>query len=179
MLPLAPTGPPAPLVRSRRRATHLVSISSRLSSASNCPLQSSKGRPLHRGGLFFCPKWMHPRNLLPMLPISHFGTNFIPPTQGISVIPISIEAKARQKGQQDGSTRLGLAAVGRYTGNVIQDTIGPLEILNNLIYLARHSDDPQKTRAYLEEAEVHVRTVGDINLDLLRFYVKNASDADA
>ena len=114
-----------------------------------------------------------------MLPISHFGTNFIPPTQGISVIPISIEAKARQKGQQDGSTRLGLAAVGRYTGNVIQDTIGPLEILNNLIYLARHSDDPQKTRAYLEEAEVHVRTVGDINLDLLRFYVKNASDADA
>jgi hypothetical protein len=96
------------------------------------------------------------------------------------VIPISIEAKAKQKTQQDSqSTRLGLAAVGRYTGSVIQDTLGPLEILSNLIYLARHTDDPQKAREYLDEAEIHVRTVGSINLDMLRFYVKHAGDADA
>jgi hypothetical protein len=95
------------------------------------------------------------------------------------VIPISIEAKARQKGQQDAqSTKLGLAAVGHYTGSVIQDTLGPLEIIGNLIYLARHAADPEKVREYLEEAEVHVRTVSEINLDLLRFYVKHAGDAD-
>ena len=94
--------------------------------------------------------------------------------------PISIEGKARQKSQQDiQSTRLGLAAVGRYTGSVIQDTLGPLEILGNLVYLARHTDDMEKAREYLDEAEVHVRTVGSINLDLLRFYVKHAGDTDA
>lgn len=96
------------------------------------------------------------------------------------MIPISIEAKSKQKSQQDSrSTGLGLAAVGRYTGSVIQDTLGPLEILSNLIYLARHTDDPQKAREYLDEAELHVRTVGSINLDLLRFYVKHAGDTDA
>lgn len=96
------------------------------------------------------------------------------------MIPISIEAKARQKTQQDAqSTKLGLAAVGRYTGAVIQDTLGPLEILSNLIYLARHTDDPEKANQYLDEAELHVRTIGSINLDLLRFYVKHAGDADA
>jgi hypothetical protein len=95
------------------------------------------------------------------------------------VIPISIEARARLKGQQDASTRLGLAAVGRYTGSVIQDTIGPLEILSNLIYLARHSDDLQKAREYLDEADLHVRTISQINLDLLRFCVKHAGDAEA
>lgn len=95
------------------------------------------------------------------------------------VIPISIEAKARQKGQQDAqSTRLGLAAVGHYTGSVIQDTIGPLEILGNLLYLTRHAADPDKVREYLEEAEVHLRTISEINLNLLRFYVKHAGDAD-
>jgi hypothetical protein len=79
------------------------------------------------------------------------------------VNPISIEAKARQKTQQDSqSTRL-----------------GPLEILSNLIYLARHNNDPQKVREYLDEAELHVRTVGGINLDLLRYYVKHAGDTDA
>jgi hypothetical protein len=96
------------------------------------------------------------------------------------VIPISIEAKARQKGQQDAqSTRLGLAAVGHYTGSVLQDTLGPLEILSNLVYLASNATDPQKVRDYLEEAQVHLRTVADINLDVLRFYVKHAGDADA
>lgn len=95
------------------------------------------------------------------------------------MIPISIEAKARQKSQQDAqSTRLGLAAVGRYTGSVIQDTLGPLEILSNLIYLARHTDDPAKAHEYLDEAEVHLRTIGSINLDLMRFYVKHAGDAE-
>ena len=96
------------------------------------------------------------------------------------VNPISIEAKARQKSQQESpSTRLGLAAVGRYTGCVIQDTVGPLEILHNLIYLAQHSTDLNKVRSYLDEAEVHLRTVADINLDLMRFYVKHAGDVDA
>jgi hypothetical protein len=95
------------------------------------------------------------------------------------VIPISIEAKARRKGLQDlQTTRLGLAEVGHYTGTVIQDTLGPLEILGNLVYLARNSNDPQKVREYLEEAEVHLRTVAQINLDLLRFYVKHAGDED-
>lgn len=94
--------------------------------------------------------------------------------------PISIEAKARQKSQKDAqSGPLGLAAVGRYTGVVVQDTIGPLEILSNLIYLARHSTDLAKIEEYLDEAEVHVRTIGDINLGLLRFYVKHAGDTDA
>lgn len=94
------------------------------------------------------------------------------------MIPISIEARARQKSHKDSSTRLGLAAVGRYTGNVIQETIGPIEILSNLIYLARHSDDPQKTREYLEEAEAHLHTIGSINLDLLRFYAKHSGDTE-
>jgi len=94
------------------------------------------------------------------------------------VIPISIEAKARQKGQKDSSTRAGLAAVGRYTGSVIQDTIGPLEILSNLVYLARHSESQEKSREYLDEAETHLQTIGSINLDLLRYYVKHAGDAD-
>lgn len=92
--------------------------------------------------------------------------------------PISIEAKSKQKAQQDKSTRLGLAAVGRYTGSVIQDTIGPLEILQNLLYLAQHSSDVDKVRKYLEEAEAHVRTIAGINLDVMRFYVKHAGDVD-
>jgi hypothetical protein len=95
------------------------------------------------------------------------------------VNPISIEAKARRKGLQDlQTTSLGLAEVGHYTGSVIQDTLGPLEILGNLIYLAKNSTDLQKVREYLEEADVHVRTVAEINLDLLRFYVKHAGDED-
>ena len=73
---------------------------------------------------------------------------------------------------------MGLAAVGRYTGTVIQDTIGPLEILSNLVYLARHAEDPAKIHEYLDEAEVHVRKIGDINLGLLRFYVQHAGDTD-
>lgn len=68
--------------------------------------------------------------------------------------------------------------MGRYTGTVIQDTVGPLEILHNLIYLAQHSTDLNKIRAYLDEAEVHLRTVAGVNLDLMRFYVKHAGDTD-
>lgn len=94
------------------------------------------------------------------------------------MIPISIEAEARRRRHKDDSSRLGLAAVGRYTGSVIQETMGPLEILSNLIYLARHSDNPEKVREYLDEADLHLRTVGDVNLNLLRFYVKHAGDAD-
>ena len=94
--------------------------------------------------------------------------------------PISIEAKARQRSQQDAqSGGLGLAAVGRYTGRVIQETIGPLEILSNLIYLAQQSTNPEKVREYLGEAEVHLRTIAGVNMDLLRFYVKHAGDVDA
>jgi hypothetical protein len=95
------------------------------------------------------------------------------------VIPIPIESKAGQKNTADAhSPGSGLAEVGRYTGSVIQDAIAPLEILTNLLFLARKSNDPEKVREYLEEAEVHLRTVGDINLNILRFYVKYAGDTD-
>lgn len=104
----------------------------------------------------------------------------IPAYQVCNVVPVSIEAKPKQKTQQDAETaRPGLAAVGRYAGRMIPDTIAPLEILNNLLFLARRSRDPEKVREYLEEAEVHLRTVGDINLDILRFYVKYAGDVVA
>lgn len=93
------------------------------------------------------------------------------------MVPISIEAKARQKNHPEAEA-VGLAAVGRYAGSVISDTIAPLEILTNLLFLARKARDPEKAREYLEEAEVHLRTVGDINLNILRFYVKHAGDAD-
>src|SRR5206468_13097197 len=92
------------------------------------------------------------------------------PGQRKAVNPISIEARARQKSQKDKSSRQGLAAVGRYTGHVIQDTIGPLEILSNLVYLARQSEDPKKICEYLDEAELHLHTISSINLDLMRFY---------
>ena len=95
------------------------------------------------------------------------------------MIPVSIEAKARQKSQlENQSTRLGLAAVGRYTGGVIADAIGPLEILANLLFLASETPDPEKAREYLREAQVHLRTVSDINLDILRFCVKHSGDLE-
>jgi hypothetical protein len=96
------------------------------------------------------------------------------------VIPISIGSKPGQKNTVDTqSSGSGLAEVGRYTGIVIQDAIAPLEILTNLLFLAKKSNDPEKVREYLEEAEVHLRTVGDINLNILRFYVKYAGDTDS
>ena len=99
------------------------------------------------------------------------------------MVPIPIEAKARQKDQNDPPesqpVRQGLAAVGRYAGSVIPDTIAPLEIVTNLLFLARRTHDPEKVREYLQEAEVHLQTIGDINLNVLRFYVKHAGDADA
>lgn len=94
--------------------------------------------------------------------------------------PISMEPKAGQKQPQEAaSSKQGLAEVGRYTGDVIQETMAPLEILSNLLFLARKSKDTEKVQEYLSEAEVHLRTVGEINLNILRFYVKHAGDTDA
>ena len=97
------------------------------------------------------------------------------------MIPISTQTKSGQGGQknyQDSSSRAGLAEVGRYTGNVIQETIAPLEILSNILFLAAKSNDVEKIRDYLQEADAHLGTIGDINLNILRVYVKYAGASE-
>jgi hypothetical protein len=46
----------------------------------------------------------------------------------------------------------------------------PVEILSHLLYLASHSDDPDKVRQYLADAQEQARIVARAHLDLLSAY---------
>ena len=46
----------------------------------------------------------------------------------------------------------------------------PIEILNHLLYLAKHSEDPAQVREYLSDAQEQARIVARAHLDLLSAY---------
>jgi hypothetical protein len=58
----------------------------------------------------------------------------------------------------------------RKAGIILHQVIGPLEMLNHLLYLAHASDDPTTTRQYLTEAREQARTVVTAHADLLEAY---------
>jgi hypothetical protein len=58
----------------------------------------------------------------------------------------------------------------RKAGIILHQVMGPLEVLNHLLYLAHSSDDPATTRQYLAEAREQARTVVAAHADLLNAY---------
>lgn len=58
----------------------------------------------------------------------------------------------------------------RKAGIILHQVMGPLEVLNHLLYLAHSSDDPATTRQYLTEAREQARVVVCAHADLLNAY---------
>ena len=58
----------------------------------------------------------------------------------------------------------------RKAGIILHQVMGPLEILNHLLYLAHASDDPVAVRQYLFEAREQARTIVTAHADLLEAY---------
>jgi hypothetical protein len=58
----------------------------------------------------------------------------------------------------------------RKAGIIIHQVMGPLEILNHLLYLAHTSEDPVAARQYVSDAREHARTVVTAHADLLEAY---------
>jgi hypothetical protein len=58
----------------------------------------------------------------------------------------------------------------RKAGIILHQVMGPLEVLNHLLYLAHSSDDPAAVRHYLAEAREQARAVVAAHADLLNAY---------
>ncbi len=69
-----------------------------------------------------------------------------------------------------------LAAVGRLASSIAHEINNPLEAVTNLLYLARHEEDMQRIRDYLDTADCELRRVAAISSQTLRFH-KQASAA--
>ena len=71
-----------------------------------------------------------------------------------------------------------LAAVGRLAASIAHEINNPLESVMNLLYLARHGDDPNQRDGYLEQADKELQRVAQITSQSLRFY-KQSTKATA
>ena len=82
----------------------------------------------------------------------------------------SEDLSARLKKLEE-STRLsgGLETARSYGGAVMCEILNPLECLNNLIYLLKHSPDDEKNDLYLEMAEGQLARLNEITQRTLRF----------
>ena len=69
-----------------------------------------------------------------------------------------------------------LAAVGRLASSIAHEMNNPLESVTNLLYLARHEENVQQIRAYLDTADRELSRVSAITSQTLRFH-KQASAA--
>ena len=68
-----------------------------------------------------------------------------------------------------------LAATGRMAASIAHEINNPLEGLLNLIYLAKHSDNPSEIRALLTTAEGELERVAHIAKQTLGYYRENVS----
>ena len=68
-----------------------------------------------------------------------------------------------------------LAVVGRLAASIAHEINNPLESVTNLLYLAEHSDDLEKTRTYVQTAERELRRVSVIANQTLRFHKQSSS----
>jgi PAS domain S-box-containing protein len=68
-----------------------------------------------------------------------------------------------------------LAVVGRLAASIAHEINNPLESVTNLLYLAEHSEDPVKTKTYIQTAERELRRVSVIANQTLRFHKQSSS----
>jgi PAS domain S-box-containing protein len=68
-----------------------------------------------------------------------------------------------------------LAVVGRLGASIAHEINNPLESVTNLLYLAEHSEDPAKTKTYIQTAERELRRVSVIANQTLRFHKQSSS----
>src|ERR1700735_1979769 len=68
-----------------------------------------------------------------------------------------------------------LAVVGRLASSIAHEINNPLESVTNLLYLAEHSEDLEKTRTYVQTAERELRRVSVIANQTLRFHKQSSS----
>ena len=68
-----------------------------------------------------------------------------------------------------------LAVVGRLAASIAHEINNPLESVTNLLYLAEHSEDPAKTKMYVQTAERELRRVSVIANQTLRFHKQSSS----
>jgi signal transduction histidine kinase len=68
-----------------------------------------------------------------------------------------------------------LAVVGRLAASIAHEINNPLESVTNLLYLAEHSEDLEKTRTYVQTAERELRRVSVIANQTLRFHKQSSS----
>jgi PAS domain S-box-containing protein len=63
-----------------------------------------------------------------------------------------------------------LAAVGRLASSIAHEINNPLESVMNLLFLARHAEDPVEIQRYLNVADQELKRVALITAQSLRFY---------
>lgn len=63
-----------------------------------------------------------------------------------------------------------IAASGRLAASIAHEINNPLEVVTNLLYLARREDDPQQKDDYLHHAEEELHRVSLLTTQSLRFY---------
>lgn len=88
--------------------------------------------------------------------------------KGITAASLEVTEKRRAEEALQQSEKL--AAVGRLASSISHEINNPLEAITNLLYLARHEEDPQKRDEYLDTAQHEVGRVSQIATQTLRFH---------
>jgi PAS domain S-box-containing protein len=90
--------------------------------------------------------------------------------QIVGAAKIARDITQRKKTERSLHTAERLASVGRLAATVAHEINNPLEALTNLIYLARHSEDPKDGAAYLAQAEEELGRIAQLTRQTLGFY---------
>ncbi len=92
-----------------------------------------------------------------------------------AITAASLEITQQKKAEQALIQSEKLAVVGRLASSIAHEINNPLEALTNLVYLARHSSDPEEVRSYLHTAEREVRRMSAITNQTLRFHKQSSN----
>jgi PAS domain S-box-containing protein len=88
----------------------------------------------------------------------------------VGAAKIARDITQKKKTERSLHTAERLASVGRLAATVAHEINNPLEALTNLIYLARHSEDPEERVAYLAQAEEELGRIAHLTRQTLGFY---------
>lgn len=88
----------------------------------------------------------------------------------VGAAKIARDITQKKKTERSLHTAEKLASVGRLAATVAHEINNPLEALTNLIYLARHSEDPKDGVAYLAQAEEELGRIAQLTRQTLGFY---------